>query len=71
MMALPHALPRSACDRAKDFAAFGYSADDAMSMAADISDTPEVSESGDLVVLLNGREVILLISVIRADSERE
>ncbi len=57
--------------RAKGIQALGYSADDAMTMAYYIGDTPEVFESGDLVVLLNGREVILPISVIQPDSEDE
>ena len=55
--------------RAKKIEALGHSADDAESIAVYISDTPEVNESGDLVVLLNGREVNLPISVIQSESE--
>ena len=40
-----------------------------MSMAVYIGDTPEENQGGDLAVLLNGRQVLLPASRIRADSE--
>ena len=42
-----------------------------MPMVVSIGNTPEMNQSGDLVVILNGREVILPISVIQPATEDE